>query len=270
MKRLALLVCALGATLPSSAQVLWDNGPLQTGTLSGNDVSMAESTGTAAGGATNSLLGTAARNETVSGSNPQHIADNFTVPVGMIWNITNFRFYGYQTNSGTTSTLNGVYFKIWSSQPGDPDDAAMFGDFATNRMTSTSFTGIYRIASGAAFTNNRPIMQVDAAQGTPVVLTEGTYWISWAFTGSTALTGPWMPPVTPSDQGIANAMVSANFGSFVQFQSSITNNGTATGSFLNYEAPFVLEGTAVPEPGTMIALGAGALGLLARRRRKTA
>ncbi len=270
MKRLALLVCALGATLPSAAQTLWDNGPLQTGTLSGNNVSVAESIGTAAGGATNSLLGNAARNEVVSGSNPQHQADDFTVPVGMIWTITNFRFFGYQTSSGTTSTLNGVYFKIWNSQPGDPDDAAMFGDFTTNRMTSTSFTGIYRVAAGAAFTNNRPIMQVNATLGTPLVLTAGTYWIGWAFTGSTALTGPWMPPVTPSNQSIANSLTSTNFGAFSAFQSSITNNGTATGSFLKYESPFVVEGSAVPEPGTMIALGAGALGLLARRRRNTA
>lgn len=48
-----------------------------------------------------------------------------------------------------------------------------------------------------------------------------------------------------------------------------TNNvGVGTGAGLNPQRNFAYEMTAVPEPGTMLALGGGALALLARRRRK--
>lgn len=270
MKRLALAVALVASALPSSADLLWDNGPLLTGTLGGSDVSRAESTGTASGGAVNSTAGFLADNAADASGGPSHIADDFTIDPGFTWTINSLTFYAYQTGSGTTSTITGLFFKLYSSTPTHPDDTGVFGDFTTNRMSSTSFTNIYRIfQSAASLDTNRPIMQVTADLGSPIVLGAGTYTMAWAFTGS-IVSGPWQPLVTPSPL-TANALYSqdsVSSGNFSPLRSSITDNGVATGSFLNYDVPFKIEGTAVPEPGSMIALAVGAVGLLARRRRK--
>ncbi|MCW5942512.1 MAG: PEP-CTERM sorting domain-containing protein [Fimbriimonadaceae bacterium] len=270
MKRLALAVALVASALPSSADLLFDNGPLLTGTLGGSNVSRADSTGTAAGGAINSTAGFLADNASDASGGPSHVADDFTIGAGFTWTINSLKFYSYQTGSGNTSTITGLFVKIYNTTPTHPSNAGVFGDFTTNRMSSTSFTNIYRIFNAAGtLDTTRPIMEVTANLGSPLVLGAGTYTMAWAFTGS-IVSGPWQPMVSPSP-GTANALYSqdsVSSGNFAPMQSSITNNGVATGSFLKYDLPFKVEGTAVPEPGSMIALAVGAAGLLARRRRK--
>ena len=60
-------------------------------------------------------------------------------------------------------------------------------------MTTSVFSGIYRVTDTAPADVTRPIMRVTVA--TPVTLPPGTYWVDYQFAGSLA-SGPWAPPVT--------------------------------------------------------------------------
>ena len=72
------------------------------------------------------------------------IADNFTVPAGQTWNITSIDTYAYQTGaSSTTSPFTGATIRVWNAAP--PGGMVVYGDTTTNRLGSSTFTGLYRI-----------------------------------------------------------------------------------------------------------------------------
>ncbi|MGB3975777.1 MAG: kelch repeat-containing protein, partial [bacterium] len=153
------------------------------------------------------------------------------IPAGETWNIESIIFYSYQTGSGTTSTLNGVYFQIWNGSPDLAASAVVWGDLTTNRMTSTGWTGIYRVLDTGPSDTTRPIMyaQCDVA----FTLSEGTYWIDWMVNG-TGASGPWQPPISILGQTTTgNAM--QNTGSWAAAMDSGTN--TQQG------CPFEIRGT---------------------------
>lgn len=167
----------------------FDNGPL------------VNSPGTGAGGADESVLQSTSLSMNTIGFgnqvlNGNRVADDFVVPAGG-WDITNISFYAYQTGSTTTSTMTGVTLQIWNGVPGAPGSAVVWGDSTTNVMTSTGWSGIYRVTETTAGATNRPIMEnvvaVNATFG------PGTYWLDWATDGSLG-SGPWAPPVTINGQ----------------------------------------------------------------------
>lgn len=122
------------------------------------------------------------------------IADDFEVPALEIWQIDSIVFYAYQTGSSTTSTFTAVNYRVWSGNPGT--GTVVFGDTATNRMTTTYFTNCYRYSSTSPGTT-RPVMANCVSAG--FSLTEGTYWLDWASAGSLT-SGPWALPITISGQ----------------------------------------------------------------------
>jgi hypothetical protein len=172
-----------GTVIPTEAPaaLLYDNGPLIT------------STGTGFGGADESMLQTPL---TSYGTNVNkavfyRIADDFTV-TGNPWNVSSFEFYAYQTGSTTTSSITAAYVRILNGTPGQPGTTVVWGDTTTNRMTSTSFTNIYRV--NVTGNNQRPIMKI--VVNTPgLTLNAGTYWVEYSALGSLA-SGPWCPYVT--------------------------------------------------------------------------
>jgi hypothetical protein len=112
---------------------------------------------------------------------------------GVPMNITSFETYGYQTNSGTTSSFTGLYIQVWDGDPSLPTSSVIWGDFTTNRLANSYWDNIYRV--NAALNTARPVMKLIA--NTPgLSLAPGTYWIEFTATGSSLLTGPWMPPIT--------------------------------------------------------------------------
>ncbi|MDN3725361.1 HYR domain-containing protein [Aequorivita sp. SDUM287046] len=108
------------------------------------------------------------------------------------YNITEFRFYTYQTGSTTTSTITGITLRIWDGIPGVVGSNIIWGDATTNVLASTTWSNVYRDSETTVATN-RPIMEVTVA---PVGLTlnAGTYWLDWNYSGTLG-SGPWAPPI---------------------------------------------------------------------------
>ncbi len=132
---------------------LFDNGPVFN------------STGTGAGGANESIYyqgGTGTYGSGCQYASGIYVADDFTVPSGKTWATTSIDFYSYQTNSTTTSTITGIYVRIWSGKPGVAGSTVVWGDMTTNRLGTTNFANVYRVlaANGGVA---RPIMKVVAS-----------------------------------------------------------------------------------------------------------
>ncbi len=210
--------------------VLFNNGPV------------ANSLGTGAGGADESVLQTTSLGMNTLGFghqvlNGNRMADDFTVPAGG-WLIDSFTFFAYQTNSPTTSTMTEVNMRIWDGVPAAPGSNIVFGDNTTNVMTATAFTNIFRVTETTTGTaTNRPIM-AQTVGGLSLLLPAGTYWVDWQSGGSLA-SGPWAPPVT-----ITGTAITGN-----ALQSTVDNGATwapanDTGTNTPQQAlPFIITGT---------------------------
>jgi hypothetical protein len=170
----------------AQAQILFDNGPYFN------------SPGTGAGGANESVLYTTTFAMGTIGFGQQQasfnrIADDF-VAQGCSIRIDSIAFFGYQTNSTTTSTFTGMTLRIWSGEPDAPGSSIIFGDTTTNRMIRTAWSGAYRITETTTGNTARPIMRNVVNVG--ITTFGGTYWLDWASSGSLA-SGPWAPARTP-------------------------------------------------------------------------
>jgi hypothetical protein len=259
MKRFLTLAAALAAfssATPAFAQ-LWDNSAQGRGTLITHPNGM---TGTVAG-AHRSAISTGSTTFGTSATGTFRLADNFTV-TGAGWTISSFQFFGYLTGAtapgGTALTL-----RIWDNTPGAAGSNIIFGDTTTNRLSSTGFAvgpgglAIYRTTETDTAGATRRIQQLTA--NVNLTLAAGTYWLDWAYTGLS-----FTPPLSA-----VGALPPA--GDAVQF------NGTAwvqaldnTGTGPNMDYPFIVNGTAVPEPGSvglMLLGGAGLAYSVIRARR---
>jgi hypothetical protein len=257
MKTQSLRVAALasvGVVAGVASAQIYDNGPLithPTGGFGGAPLSVLQLA------LDLNIFGFGAQGALTNG-----IADDFTVPTGQTWNITGFRFYSYQTGSTTTSTFNGLTVAVYNGSPMG-GGSIIFGDLTTNVMSATGWSGIYRATDTAPTDNQRPIMTLDS--NSTLSLGAGTYWVAAGFFGTLG-SGPWAPPVTLLGQ---TGKPGANGQQRLTGVWGIaTDTGISGTGDYRQDFPFQIRGTVVPEPGTMIALGAGLAALLARRRRK--
>lgn len=118
------------------------------------------------------------------------IADNFTLSTEAV--IDEIEVYAYQTASGDASTITGMRLQIYDGNP-MAGGQVVWGDNATNLMTDTKFTGIYRTTSVDLISLLRPIMSATASN-LGISLPAGEYWVQWGLTGSMP-NGPWGIPV---------------------------------------------------------------------------
>jgi len=211
--------------------VLWDNGPMVThpsGGYNGNPAS---------------ALQTALGMNTYGFGNQYYyqyrMADDFEITEPAGCQVDQVTFYAYQTGTygyPPVSTMTGLYYQIWDGSPDDPGSSVVFGDLVTNRMTSTGWSGIYRVLDTALTDSSRPIMADVASAG--VHLPPGTYWLEWMTDGSGA-SGPWAPPIT-----ILGQTTTGNGLQYTTAWAAALDTGTSTQQGL----PFVVEGTCGPPP----------------------
>lgn len=240
----------LGPGFIGSKAVLADNGPLVT------------HPGGGAGGADASALQTTLGMNTLGAGAQQSlgysVADDFLIAAAG-WDIDHITCYAYQTGSSTTSTLTGLYLRIWDGEPG-AGGSIIWGDMTTNRMTTTGWTNIYRVTDTTLTTaTTRPIMFATAdLSATPISLTTGSYWLDFAFTGSLA-SGPWAPPIT-----ILGQTTTGNSKQYTTAWAALTDTGTLTPQGM----PFLIEGNVISggyatlDPGTSNQSGLGGTTLI--------
>jgi len=161
--------------------------------------------------------------------NDNSMADQFTIPAGEEWTIDEMITWAYQTNATTTSTITGVYVKIWDGPPSS-GGTVIWGDFTTNLMINTEWSNIYRTNETDPTSTARAIMVQTSTIGT--TLTEGTYWMNWETDGSLA-SGPWCPPVTQLGVAVTGDAEQGIAGVFAPALNGTEPNG----------APFMLMGT---------------------------
>jgi uncharacterized repeat protein (TIGR01451 family) len=228
------LVWEVGEEAPATrgllTELLHDNGPFVThpgAGPGGSDHSVLQ----------NSTLGMITLGFGVQQSAGNRMADDFTVTDPNGWDVSQLRFYAYQTGSGTTSTITGLNYRIWDGPPNEPTSNIIFGDTTTNRLVATNWSNAYRVSQTTVDTN-RPIMNVDASGG--FHLPAGTYWVDWQFAGSLA-SGPWQPPIT-----ITGVTVTGNA---MQYTSTGWAPANDTGTTPYQQGmPFLIHGVIADDP----------------------
>lgn len=209
-----------------AGSVLYDNGPLvnspATGASGADESVLQGNLGLGFYGFGHQIL------------NDNRMAEDFTVPAGG-WDIDEMVFYAYQTGSSTTSTMTDVYVQIWDGAPNDPASSVVWGDLTTNRLTSSNWTGAYRVTDTSSGNADRPIMANTVA--VDVTLAAGTYWVVWQ-TGGTLGSGPWAPPVTITGQ--------TTTGNALQYTSDSGSWAPALDNTFAQGLPFLVMGPAGP------------------------
>ncbi len=158
------------------------------------------------------------------------LADQFVIPQGESWTIQNVLFFGYQTDSTSSSTITSVNLRIWQGTPG-AGGTVVWGDTSTNRLYSGWWTSAYRVLdTDTGMVNNRPVMLLETEVYT--TLPAGTYWLDWQADG-TLTSGPWVPPVTVMGQvTTGDARQSTDGGAS---WAPIVDSGTNTAQGLPFE-----------------------------------
>ncbi|MEO8670411.1 MAG: hypothetical protein ABI411_03785 [Tahibacter sp.] len=209
----------LAILFDSRAQMITNPG----GGFGGADASVLQGTSTSFGA-------------TVGGTTAFRIAEDFVVPAPG-WTLSAVTVYAYQTlaTPSTVSTFTGMNLRIWDGDPSLPTSTVLFGDTTTNRLTASTFSGIYR-ASSTAPTNGQRAIIGNTSGALSVVLPAGTYWLDWQLAGSTA-SGPFAPFVTVVGQNAT--------GNAIQFNpaTSLWVPITDAGSTFPQTMPYTLEGT---------------------------
>jgi hypothetical protein len=254
----AIMVKDINPSAPSGLRdasiTLYDNGPIVTATgvgYNGFDVSQLQAIS----------LGMGNYGWTANMAVPYWLGDDFTVPSGG-WNITGFSSLAYQTGSTSVSTITDMFIMIYDYAPWAGGNV-IFGDGTTNRLTTTGFSGIYRILDNNYTANNRPIMENYAAFS--LHLDPGTYWVIWTYIGSASYGGPFVPPITILGQNTTgNGIQSDLAGGWI----SVYDGGSATPQGL----PFKFYGNEIPNVplsnwALVIGIGLIAAVILIRYRR---
>ncbi len=173
---------------PPTAGVLFDNGPLSTGTTTdGGDP--------APPGAEWSELqhpaGDLSEANASLGVNmdltfsKDRVADDFTVPAGETWTIESFDSYGFTSGLPAPGRFYSATLQVWTGPPSNSlgGPTKLFGDASTNRLAATVPTGIYRtpntVAPAAADPEPRMIWRNSIEVQPPLTLPPGTYWAEW-------------------------------------------------------------------------------------------
>lgn len=240
---LAAAACAVGVLPPPAAHagVLWNNGPFVT------------HHGTGVGGANESWvqfsIGLTAYGFAHDAGTIDEIADDFSVPEKAVWSVEAITFFAYELYAPPQSTtMTTLCFMVLDGPPDTPGTHIIFGDFYANRLTSSVWTGCYRVGQGQPGSDDRPIMANTCVIEPPLILGPGgTYWIIWQ-TWGTQVSRAYAPPITILGQtDTGNGLVTEDGGySYIP----------ATDNHHRQGFPFVIEGMSTGTPVECTSWGA--------------
>ncbi len=214
---------AAGTTWSYPQAVLWDNGPL---------VTHPDGCGTTDASRLQTGLGMTTLGFGHQFANGYRMSDQFTITDPGGWNIETITFFAYQTYAPSDpSPITGVYLQIWDGPPWD-GGSVIWGDLVTNRLLSSTFTGIQRDSETSPCANNRYIFANVAQVGT--WLPPGTYWLDWTTDGSASYSGPWAPPIT-----ILGQTTTGDAYQYTTAWAPALDGGTSTQQGM----PFIIEGS---------------------------
>ncbi|MDO9000397.1 MAG: T9SS type A sorting domain-containing protein [Bacteroidota bacterium] len=163
------------------------------------------------------------------------MASKIVVPASG-WYIDSLITYGYQTGSGTVSTMTGLYCYISADSSSRPSSTVVIGSKSVNALLTSNWTNIYRTPNDAGpfVETDRPIMKTKSnLTGT---IPPGTHWVVWSATGSLG-SGPWNPPSTV----LGSLATGTNSYQYVPTGTLVGWNGTKDGTS-QIEMPFKLWG----------------------------
>lgn len=164
-----------------SAQQIYSNGPISTGANSSAATPVVAPTGYTWSElqAPNTTLGSSGHYNNALTSDFS-LSDEFVVPVGETWNLTNVDVFGYQTGyTGTVIPIDVLRVRIWNGDPSLTTSTVVFGNLTTNVLNNASSAEalVYRASVPSATTTTRRIWKFNANVAT--TLTSGTYWIEF-------------------------------------------------------------------------------------------
>ncbi|GAB4141296.1 MAG: hypothetical protein Fur0041_16500 [Bacteroidia bacterium] len=161
-------------------------------------------------------------------SNFNRVGDDFTVPQGQTWTINSIYFYCYQTNAPTnTSPITAITLRIWNDQSGAPGSTLIYGDTTTNRLTRSKWANGYRVLESATGTSSTRAIFRNTVTTPQLVLTAGTYWLDWNYTGSSSYSGPWANPIVIAGNPITGNAVQ-QLGGAQNPWTAVTDPGSQT------------------------------------------
>ncbi len=236
----AIVVAAALCPGAARAGIIYNNGPFVT------------HYGTGADGADESVvqtgIGLTAYGFAHDAGTIDEIADDFTVPEGWEWTIEALTFFAYELNASPESTtFTTLCFMILDGRPDTSGTHIIFGDFYTNRLSSSVWTGCYRIGQGQSGSDDRPVMANMGAVDPPLMLAGGTYWIIWQ-TWGTQVSRAYAPPITILGQtDTGNGLVTED-GGYTYIP--------ATDNHHQQGFPFLVHGTALDTPVERTSWGA--------------
>jgi hypothetical protein len=248
----ALLVVSLVTGAPAQAATLLNSANLITNPGAGYN------------GANVSQLPTSATTYGFTASNGLRLAQSFTI-TGAAWSIDAISVMGYLSSPAgapTTSPFTGLSINIWDQAPGLSGSRTLA---ASTSLSSTDWSGTYRTPNGTQNLTNslRPIMNLTAAFSN-LTLNPGTYWVDYAFSGTSAsgVTNAFSPYLlTTNPAGIQT-------GNARQFNGSSWSPIVTTASNQGLSLPLTITGsrstTSIPTPALLPGMIAFGLGLWRR------